>query len=192
MNAQHATGELRKRGFIRRPALLQDRRALLARLAFHAPILLYRLGLGGLLGHQFLLLTHAGRRTGRAHETVLKVLRYNPATRESIVASAWGTEADWYRNIQRRPALAMRSGGVWYVPETRYVPPDEAFEVFSDWMRRQHWFAELMLGQIGLTWDVPESEQRAIVARFPFIGFRPAETESCHGSPAQFEPGVTR
>ena len=72
------------------------------------------------------------------------------------------------------------------------MPPDEAFEVFSRWTRRQRWFAELMLGQIGLTWDVPEREQRAIVARFPFIGVRPAESELRHGLPAQFEPGVTR
>lgn len=192
MNAQHATGELRHRGFIRRPALLQDRQALLSRVAFRAPILLYRLGLGGLLGHQFLLLTHAGRRTGRVHQTVLKVLRYDPATRESVVASAWGNEADWYRNIQRRPALAVQSAAAWYVPETRCVPPDEAFEIFSDWTRRQRWFAELMLGQIGLTWDVPEWQKRAIVARFPFIGFRPAESESRLRSAAQVKPGVTR
>ena len=191
MNAQHATGELRHHGLIRGPALLQDRRAMLSRVAFPAPILLYGLGLGGVLGHQFLLLTHAGRRTGRVHETVLKVLRYDPATCENIVASAWGAEADWYRNIQKRPALAVRSAGAWYVPETRSVPPDEAFEVFSDWTRRQRWFAELMLGQIGLTWDAPEWEQRAIVARFPFIAFRPAESESRHGSPGQFEAGVT-
>lgn len=177
MAVQHATGELRNHGLIRWPVLLQDRRAMLSRVAFRAPILLYRLGLGGVLGHQFLLLTHAGRRTGRVHETVLKVLRYDPATRESVVASAWGPEADWYRNIQRRPALAVRSAGAWYVPETRSVPPDEAFEIFSDWTRRQHWFVELMLDQIGLTWDVPESEQRTIVARFPFIGFRPADPD---------------
>jgi len=40
------------------------------------------------LGHEFLLLTHVGRRSGRVHQTVLKVLRYDPETGESIVASA--------------------------------------------------------------------------------------------------------
>jgi hypothetical protein len=43
------------------------------------------------------------------------------------------------------------------------------------WTRRQRWFSKVMLAQIGLSWDVPEAEQRAIVAGFPFIGFRPAE-----------------
>jgi deazaflavin-dependent oxidoreductase (nitroreductase family) len=167
-------GLARNSGRLRPPALLRHRRAWLARLMFRAPVVLYRFGLGGLLGHEFLLLTHAGRRTGRIHETVLKVLRYDPVTRESIVASAWGTRTDWYRNIQARPALAVRTGGARYMPMVRTVPPDEAFAVFADWTRRQHGFAAVMLGQIGLSWDVPEAEQRAFVAGFPFVAFRPA------------------
>ena len=131
MAAQNLTGHLHHRLFSRLPAVLKDRRAWLPRLVFRSPILLYRVGLGGLLGHQFLLLTHAGRRTGRVHETVLKVLHYDPVTRESIVASAWGTQTDWYRNLQARPALGVRTGGAWYVPDVRTVPLDEAFAVFG-------------------------------------------------------------
>jgi deazaflavin-dependent oxidoreductase (nitroreductase family) len=98
---------------------------------------MYRIGLAGLLGHQFLVLTHVGRRTGQIHETVLKVLHYDPATRESIVASAWGDQADWYRNLQAHPALAVRTGTAWFVPEARALPPNEAFALFADWTRRQ-------------------------------------------------------
>ena len=155
------------------PALLRRRRAVLSQLMFRAPIVLYRVGLGRLLGHEFLLLTHAGRRTGRVHETVLKVLRYDAATGEAIVAAAWGEQSDWYRNIQARPPLAVSIGRDRYVPEQRRLSPDEAFTVFEDWTRRQHWFATLMLGQIGITFDVPEAERRALVARFPVMGLRP-------------------
>jgi deazaflavin-dependent oxidoreductase (nitroreductase family) len=137
------------------------------------PIGLYRLGLGWLLGHQFLLLTHAGRRTGRVHQTALKVLRYDPETGESVVASAWGPTADWYRNIRARPALAVRTAHDRFVPEQRLLPPAEAFAVFDAWVRRQRWFARLMLSQIGVSWEVPEAQRRALVARFPFVGFRP-------------------
>jgi deazaflavin-dependent oxidoreductase (nitroreductase family) len=142
-------------------------------LLFRLPIVLYRLGLGWLLGHQFLLLTHAGRRTGRVRETALKVLRYDPQTGESVVASAWGPAADWYRNIRARPALAVRTAQDCFVPEQRLLPQAEAFAVFDDWARRQRWFARLLLGQIGLSWEVPEAERRALVAPFPFVGFRP-------------------
>jgi deazaflavin-dependent oxidoreductase (nitroreductase family) len=155
------------------PALLRDRRSPLARLFLRLPIGLYRLGLGWVLGHQFLLLTHTGRRTGRVHETALKVLRYDPATGESVVASAWGPSADWYRNIRAHPALAVRTAHDYYAPEQGLVPPEEAFAVFSDWARRQRWFARLMLSQIGVSWEVPEAQRRALVARFPFVAFRP-------------------
>jgi deazaflavin-dependent oxidoreductase (nitroreductase family) len=157
------------------PALLRDRRAPLVRLLLRLPIGLYRLGLGWLLGHQFLLLTHAGRRTGRVRQTALKVLRYDPETGESVVAAAWGPTADWYRNVRARPALAVRTAHDRFVPEQRLLPPAEAFAVFDAWARRQRWFARLMLGQIGVSWEVPEAERRALVARFPFVGFRPRD-----------------
>lgn len=45
-------------------------RTRMQRALFRAPILLDRLGLGGLLGHRFLLLTH----TGRPRQVVLEVV----------------------------------------------------------------------------------------------------------------------
>jgi deazaflavin-dependent oxidoreductase (nitroreductase family) len=158
------------------PTLLRSSRGFVRQLLFRSPILLYRLGLGWLLGHQFLLLTHAGRRTGHIHQTVLKVLHYDPATHESVVASAWGRQADWYRNIQAQPALEAYSGHDWYVPEQRVLQEDEAFAVFEDWILRQRWFARLMLGQLGVSVDVPEAERRTLVDRLPFIGLRPRRT----------------
>jgi deazaflavin-dependent oxidoreductase (nitroreductase family) len=174
MAAQEVIGHSHKHRVGGLPALLKNRRAWMPQLVFHCPILLYRLGLGALLGHQFLLLTHAGRRTGVLHETVLKVLKYDPTTGESIVASAWGTKTDWYRNIQAHAPLSVSTGGARYVPEMRPVPQDEALAVFNEWTRRQRRFAELMLGLIGLSWNVSELRRRAIVAEFPFVAFRPA------------------
>jgi hypothetical protein len=58
------------------------------------PIYLYRLDLGRLLGHRFLLLVHRGRKSGLLRETVLEVLLHDPATNESVVLSAWGEKAD--------------------------------------------------------------------------------------------------
>jgi deazaflavin-dependent oxidoreductase (nitroreductase family) len=136
------------------PPLLKSPRGAVRRLLFRSPIVLYWLGLGRLLEHEFLLLTHAGRRTGRVRQTVLKVLRYDPETQERIIVSAWGPTADWYRNIQAWPALEVCTGRDWYVPQQRR-------------------FARPMLGQIGVSVDVPEAERRALVRRCPFIGLRP-------------------
>jgi deazaflavin-dependent oxidoreductase (nitroreductase family) len=82
----------------------------LLRLALKLPSLLYRAHLGWLLGHRFLLVTHRGRKTGRVHQTVLEVARYDPTTGESIVVAGWGAKTDWYRNLQANPALAIQTG----------------------------------------------------------------------------------
>jgi deazaflavin-dependent oxidoreductase (nitroreductase family) len=63
-----------------------------------------------LLGHRFLALTYSGRKTGRVYETVLEVLRYDPATSESIAVSAYGPAAGWYRSLQAEPAVRVRTG----------------------------------------------------------------------------------
>jgi deazaflavin-dependent oxidoreductase (nitroreductase family) len=97
----------------------------LLRLTFQLPVYLYRLKLGWLFGHRFLLLVHRGRKSGLLRETVLEVIRYDPTTTESIVLSGWGEKADWYRNIKASPALEVKTGGVRYAPEQRFLASDE-------------------------------------------------------------------
>jgi hypothetical protein len=70
------------------------------------------------------------------HETVLEVLLHDPATRESVVLSAWGEKADWYRNVGVTPALEVQTGGQRYVPEQRFLAPEENHAVISDYARR--------------------------------------------------------
>ena len=66
----------------------------LLRLLLRLPGYAYRLRLGWLFGHRFLMLTHQGRKTGRMYDTVLFVIRYDPATAESSVVSTNGHNAD--------------------------------------------------------------------------------------------------
>ena len=54
----------------------------MVRRAVRAPIWLYRAHLGGFLGHQMLLLTHRGRKTGLPRQTVLEVLVYDDHSRD--------------------------------------------------------------------------------------------------------------
>ena len=64
------------------------------------------------------------------------MLLHDPATRESVVLFAWGEKADWYRNIEDVPALEVRTGGQRYVPEQRFLAPEENHAVLCDYRRR--------------------------------------------------------
>ena len=88
----------------------------LVRLLFKLPVGLYRLHLGWLLGHRFLLLTHRGRVSGRIHTTMLEVVHYDRATCESVVIAGYGAAADWLRNIQASPALEVQVRGASMSP----------------------------------------------------------------------------
>ena len=130
--------------------VLQEKPTGFMRLWFRSPLVLFRLGLGWLVGHQFLLLTHRGRRSGLLHQTVLKALHYAPVTGEVIVIAPLGERADWVRNIQHSPPLEVEIGHRHYVPTYRILTDDETI-AFLDALKRAHpaWVA-LLARALGL------------------------------------------
>jgi deazaflavin-dependent oxidoreductase (nitroreductase family) len=149
-----------------------------SRLAFRLPIYLYRLDLGRLLGHRFLLLVHRGRESGLLRETVLEVLLYEPGTKESVVLSAWGEKADWYRNVGATPALEVRTGGERYVPEQRFLAPQENHAVISDYGRRHPLAFRVFARVLGYPLDGTEVARREFANSLRLVAFRPRHLES--------------
>jgi len=146
----------------------------LALTVFRLPLVLYRLGLGRLLGYTFLLLTHAGRRTGKPHDTVAMVLRHDRGTGEVVIMSAWGPRTDWILNLRVHDALRVQSGREDFVPEQRFLSDDEAVAVGREFLQRHPWRASLATTILG--WGDLSSEQaiRDFVRTRPFVAFRPA------------------
>ena len=148
------------------------------RLAFRLPIYLYRLDLGWLLAHRFLLLVHRGRKSGLLRETVLEVVHYNPATEESVVLSARGEKADWYRNVGATPALEVRTGGQRYVPEQRFLAPEENHAVISDYGRRHPLAFRVFARVFGYPLGGTEAARREVACSLRLVAFRPRDVES--------------
>ena len=121
--ASHSTSRTRPlMGLRRRPGRL-------ALAVFRVPLPLYRAGWGWLLGRTFLLLVHAGRKTGQPHAMTAMVLRYDAVTHEAVICSGWGPTTDWVRNIRARPALEVRIGRESFTPQQRFLSEDESFDV---------------------------------------------------------------
>jgi deazaflavin-dependent oxidoreductase (nitroreductase family) len=143
------------------------------RLLLHLPDWLYRLHLGWLLGHRFLMLTHRGRKSGNVYHTVVEVVRYDPATRESVVLAAWRGETDWHRNIQARPALAVTTGCSHYVPAQRLLSPEETAAELRGYVARHPWVANQVLARLfALRIDGSAASYRE-AAFFRGVAFRP-------------------
>ncbi|MFT5013240.1 MAG: deazaflavin-dependent oxidoreductase (nitroreductase family) [Patiriisocius sp.] len=93
---------------------------------FRAPIYLYRIGLGGLLGERFLLLKHRGRRSGRQNETVLEVIHHDKENSTVFVASGFGEKSQWFKNILADNSVHIRLKHSKFDAEARVVSSQEA------------------------------------------------------------------
>jgi deazaflavin-dependent oxidoreductase (nitroreductase family) len=142
---------------------------------FRLPLALYQRGWGGLLGGTFLLLVHAGRKTGKLHQMIAMVLRYDPETGEAVICSAWGQDADWVRNIRARPAVRVRIGRVSFIPKQRFLSEEEAVAVVAEFQRRHPGRLRLLSAILG--WEDLRSDTaaRAFVSTRPFVSLRPAD-----------------
>jgi deazaflavin-dependent oxidoreductase (nitroreductase family) len=145
----------------------------LARLGFRLPIWLYRLGLGGLLGTRFLLLTHTGRKSGRPRQTVLEVVRYDRQTGTIVVAAGFGTGSDWYQNVRENPRVTVECGGRKREMIATFLTPDQSGEELRDYNQRHPLAMRELAGFMGYRLDGSESDVRALGRLLPMVVFRP-------------------
>lgn len=144
----------------------------LARLGFRLPIWLYRLGLGGLLGTRFLLLTHTGRKTGRVRQTVLEVVRYDRAATTFIVAAGFGSGSDWYRNIRANPRVTVQCGRRRWEMVANFLSPEQAGEELLDYARRHPVAMRELARFMGYRLDGSPAGIRALGQVLAMVAFR--------------------
>ncbi|WP_116248576.1 nitroreductase family deazaflavin-dependent oxidoreductase [Nocardiopsis sp. FIRDI 009] len=121
----------------------------LRRAAFRAPIWLYRLGLGPLLGRRFVLLTHRGRASGEPRQAVLEVVGRDDSTGAVLVAAAYGQRAQWFRNIQAEPRVLFQVGGQRFRGTATPLPPEESGRALAHYAERHPNTARALLKALG-------------------------------------------
>jgi deazaflavin-dependent oxidoreductase (nitroreductase family) len=151
---------------------LRRRPGRIALAVFRLPQLLYRRGWGWLLGDTFLLLVHAGRKTGKRYSTVAMVLRYEPHTCEAVICSAWGQGADWIRNIRAHPALQVHIGRQSFIPQQRFLSQDESLAVLAGFRDRHPHRSRLLASVLGWQDLGSDAAAREFVSTRPFVSLR--------------------
>ncbi len=144
----------------------------LTRSLFRIPIHLYRLRLGWLFGSRLLLLNHVGRVSGKPRRTILEVAEHDGDN--YVVASGWGPNAAWYRNILHTPDVTIQVG-------TRTIPvtaiplgKEEGAQVFVQYGSRHRTAAKYVLPRVlGFSVDGSDADFRAVGQHLPFVRFVP-------------------
>jgi deazaflavin-dependent oxidoreductase (nitroreductase family) len=138
-----------------------------------SPKWIFRARLGFVFGSRFLLLESIGRKSGIVRQTPLEVAHHDAARDEYIVTSGNGVKADWYRNIQAKPAVAIWIGSTRYPTTQRFLPTEEAVEVMKDYERKRPKTAARLESIMGVSHDDSRESWMAMMEQIPMIGFTP-------------------
>jgi deazaflavin-dependent oxidoreductase (nitroreductase family) len=142
---------------------------------FRAPAALYRLHLGWLFGRRLALVEHTGRRTGQRHRTVLEVVERDTTTGALTVASGFGPQADWYRNLLAHPATEVVLGGRRFPARAEPVPSEAGGEIMCRYARHRRRMARRMVRVLGYEVDGTDADFVELGRTLPFLRLVPDE-----------------
>jgi len=144
----------------------------LTRLGFKVPMWLYRAHLGFLFGGRIFAIVHHGRKSGKRYISGLEVLIRREG--ELFVFSAWGTKADWFRNIEAGGIDELWDGRTRYPgADFRVLEPDETFDVLSEYEQVHARTAKSTSPRMLEGYDFSDEMRRQLAETGTIVAFRP-------------------
>jgi deazaflavin-dependent oxidoreductase (nitroreductase family) len=139
------------------------------RLVARLPIHLYRIGLGPLFGKRLLLLIHTGRTSGTAHEVVIECVEHDPRARTWTVASGFGPQAQWYRNLCHTPQATIQSGRRYHAVTADFPSAEEGGWIMVRYAMAHPHPAQRLCAYMGFTVDGSVEGFRRAGESIPFV-----------------------
>ena len=97
---------------------------------FKWPVQLWRLGLAPLIGHNMVLITHTGRKSGLPRRTMTEL---HVKSGRKYAPCAFGPRAQWFRNIQADPRVTIQTAGGAESARAVRVTSDEEILALMDY-----------------------------------------------------------
>jgi len=139
-----------------------------------SPLLLYRLGLGWVMGERFLRLRHRGRKSARVHDTVLEVVGRDKESGTYYIASGWGEGSHWFRNIEKTPGVGVQVGSRKFKTRAQRLPFEEASDIHYRYALKYPKSFSTLAGKILGEKLEPTQENASKMAKYvPVVALRP-------------------
>ncbi|WP_282086664.1 nitroreductase family deazaflavin-dependent oxidoreductase [Streptomyces tendae] len=139
------------------------------RKAARAPVLLFRVGLGPLLGRRLLLLHHTGRVSGLGRHAVLEVVAHERDSPAWTVASGFGPRAEWYRNLRAQPKTVLQYGYRHHAVTARFLGPEDGAAIMEEYGARRPRTARRLCAFVRLPADGSATSLRRAGRAIPFV-----------------------
>jgi deazaflavin-dependent oxidoreductase (nitroreductase family) len=111
-------------------------------------VLFWRLGLGTWMSSwpaclgTYMIITHYGRKSGKLYRTPLNFTKVNG---EIYCAAGFGSDCDWYRNLQENPQVEIWHPDGWYVGSAEEVQvTEETLPIMRSILRNSGFVAKWM------------------------------------------------
>ena len=154
---------------------LEKRPSALLKFFFKTPLLMHKLGFGGwerLIGAEWMLITTIGRKTGKRRETMVDVMDYNEANDTYYIEAAYGTRADWYKNIQSNPIFEAQVGRRKFKARAGALTTEGAAELLVRFYRQKPAYTRSVMAMAGMKFK-DENELREMGKNLTLLAVKP-------------------
>jgi deazaflavin-dependent oxidoreductase (nitroreductase family) len=155
--------------------MLSKRPGGLLKFFFKAPLFMHKIGLGGwekLLGAEWMFITTIGRKTGKRRETLVDVMDYDTSTDTYYIEAAYGSRADWYRNIKANPVFEAQVGRRKFEAKADELNQEDTGETLVRFFRRKPAYTRSVMAMVGMKFK-DEDELREIGKNLTLLAVKP-------------------
>ncbi len=139
---------------------------------YRIPILLYRLGLGPLIGKYILILSTFGRKTGKVRRTPVEYFSHQG---KIFVISGFGNKPDWYKNLQAHPQAGLSIKDKRLYVNTRKPQTEAEWDGVIAYLKAS---PVTHLSDQNLIYKLDDPKTREGIKKWPILTFDPTE-EPC-------------
>ena len=146
---------------------------------FKVPVWVHKMGFGGwerLVGAQWMLIAATGRKSGKRRETMVDVMHYDAATDTYYIEAAYGSRADWFRNIQANPHFEAQVGRRKFHASASPLTTGNAGEMIVQFFRRKPAYTRTVMAMVGMKFE-GEDELRALGSKLTLIAVQPENVD---------------
>ncbi|MBI5965507.1 MAG: nitroreductase family deazaflavin-dependent oxidoreductase [Chloroflexi bacterium] len=142
---------------------------------FKVPVWMYKIGFGGFerwFGAQWMLITHIGRKSGKQFDSMVDVMDYDKATDTYYIEAAYGTRADWVRNIQASLNFSARVGKRKFTARAMPLSNENTADMLIKFYRAKPAYTRSVMAMVGLKFN-GEEDLRALASKLMLLAIKP-------------------
>ena len=146
---------------------------------FKVPVWIYKMGFTGwerAVGAQWMLITTVGRKSGKPRDAMVDVMDYDKVTDTYYVEAAYGSRADWYRNIQANPRFEAQVGRRKFHATATPLSNEDAGELMVKFFRAKPAYTRSVMAMVGIKFE-GEEELRALGSKVTLLAIHPETSD---------------